>query len=191
MQLEVEDITYEEKDRANIFLEQQEVFKQIFELLDCSKIAFVGGVADYINLRSYYDMPVHDLDIIYQDEEDLVSVIEKYNLIRHGINFYNINESKEVLVSEIFINNKRVHIDYFKRNFAMIELKESYLLGRKVLHCSFSEMMKFHNDHIPLLTSQAMGSNYEWRRLYKHSKKASLYNNVCYLKEKELQLLRK
>ncbi|AXT58663.1 hypothetical protein J8L88_20760 [Aquimarina sp. MMG015] len=186
MELAIENISYEEEDRANIYLEQQAVFEKIFQLLDSSKIAFVGGVADYINLRSYYEMPVHDLDIIYQDEKDLTPVIEKYNLRRHGINFYNINESREVLVSEIFINKKRVHIDFFKRNFSKMRLQESYLLGTKVLHTSFDEMMKFHNDHIPLLTSDTMGANYEWRRLYKHSKKASLYNNVRYLKEKGL-----
>jgi len=184
MQLETKNSTYEEKDRLNIYSEQQAVFRKIFGLLDRSKIAFVGGIADYINLRPYYDMPVHDLDIIYQSEEDLKPVLKKYNLIRHGINFYDVNDSKEVLVSEIFVNNKRVHIDYFKRNFSHVRLKESHLLGYKVLHADFDEMMKFHNDHIPLLTSNAMGEKYEWRRLYKHSKKAALYNNICYLRDK-------
>lgn len=186
MQLELKDKTYEKEDRANIYYEQQVALESIFELLDRSKIAFVGGIADYINLRSFYDMPVNDLDIIYQNEEDLSPVIENYNLRRHGINFYHINDSNQVLVSEIFVNDRRVHVDYFKRNFAHIRLKESFLLGYKVLHARFDEMMKFHNDHIPLLTSDAMGSGYEWRRLYKHSKKAALYNNVCYLKEKGL-----
>lgn len=186
MELQSEDITYLEKDQKNIFLEQQAVFEKIFDLLDLSKIAFVGGVADYINLRDYYDMPVHDLDIIYQEEEDLAPIIEKERLIRHAINFYNINDAQEVLVSEIFVNDKRVHVDYFKRNFGQVRLQESMLLGHKVLHASFDEMKKFHNDHIPLLTSEVMGTNYDWKRLYKHSKKAGLYNNVEYLKEKGL-----
>ena len=47
-------------------------------------------------------------------------------------------------------------------------------------------MKKVHNDEIPLKTSEARGNSYEWKRLYKHSKKASLYNNVIFLQEKNL-----
>ena len=52
------------EDEQNIFYEQKQALKNIFKNLDITKIAFVGGIADYINLRSYYDMPINDIDII-------------------------------------------------------------------------------------------------------------------------------
>ncbi len=179
-----EKIAYSDQDRANIFVAQQEALAHVFNVIDLSKIAFVGGVADYINLRSYYDMPVHDLDILYEKEEHLKPIIENEGVIRHFSPFYKMSKGK-VLVSEFFTNGKRVHTDYFKRNFYELRLTQSPLLGTLVWHASFKEMKKFHNEQIPELTSGTMGRDYEWKRLYKHSRKASLYNNVGYLKEKE------
>jgi len=177
--------TYSEYDRKHIFNEQQATFESVFSKVDLSKIAFVGGVADYLNLRDYYDMPVNDLDIIFQDEEDLRQIIDNEGVERFDCKFYKYN-SKEVLVSEFFVDGKRVHIDYYQRNFSAVRLTQSYLLGYRVMHASFKEMKKFHNDQIGRLTSSAMGKDYDWKRLYKHSKKASLYNNVDYLSEKKL-----
>lgn len=181
----VEKSTYTNYDLQYIFEEQQATFRHIFNLLDTSKIAFVGGVADYINLREYYHMPVHDLDVVYENEEDLKPIIETDGVKRYKCNFYKFNTDK-VLVSEFFVNQKRVHIDYFKRNFFSIKLSQSVLLGEKVWHASFQEMKKFHNDQIGMLTSDKMGKLYDWKRLYKHSKKASLYNNIAFLEEKNL-----
>lgn len=177
--------TYQEYDQAQIFKEQQAALKNVYSLTDLSKIAFVGGVADYINLRPYYEMLINDLDIIYKEEEDLQMFIKKNDIKRYTCKFYKFN-SQEVLVAEYLINGKRVHIDYYRRNFSVMKLTQSYLLGVKVWHASFGEMKKFHNDQIGRLTSAAMGKDYDWKRLYKHSKKASLYNNVDYLEEKDL-----
>jgi hypothetical protein len=174
-----------EEDRAAIFLEQQLAIEHVFNSLDLSKIAFVGGIADYINLRSYYDMPVNDLDIIYEKEEDLSEIIKNGEITRHLSKFYKMNIG-DVLVSEFNINGKNVHTDFYKRLFSKINLTKSPLLGHMVWHASFKEMKKFHNNQIPELTSEVTGKNYEWKRLYKHSKKASLYNNVSYLEEKKL-----
>ncbi|MDW8850066.1 hypothetical protein SD960_08190 [Flavobacterium sp. MMLR14_040] len=183
--METKEKAFLKEDEKNIFYEQQQALKNIFEKLDLSKIAFVGGIADYINLRSYYDMPVNDIDLIYEDEEDLLPIKEQNGIRKYATKFYNMNVG-EVLVSEYLVNNKKVHTDYYKRVFSKIKLKQSPLLGEMVWHASFSEMKAFHNSQVPVVTSQAMGEKYEWRRLYKHSKKASLYNNVCYLEEKQL-----
>lgn len=189
--METEEKTFLKEDEKNIFYEQQQALKNIFEKLDLSKIAFVGGIADYINLRSYYDMPVNDIDIIYENEEDLLPIEEQDGITRYFSRFYNINVG-EVLVSEYFINNRNVHTDYYKRNFSKIKLTQSPLLGKMVWHATFNEMKTFHNSQVPEVTSQAMGEKYEWKRLYKHSKKASLYNNISYLEEKQLlQTLKK
>ncbi|RUT69432.1 hypothetical protein D0817_16490 [Flavobacterium cupreum] len=189
--METEEKTFLKEDEKNIFYEQQQALQNIFDKLDLSKIAFVGGIADYINLRSYYDMPVNDIDIIYENEEDLLPIQEQDGITRYFSRFYNINVG-EVLVSEFFVNNKNVHTDYYKRIFSKIQLTQSPLLGRMVWHATFNEMKEFHNTQLPEVTSAAMGHKYEWKRLYKHSKKASLYNNVCYLEEKQLlQTLKK
>ncbi|GIQ57664.1 hypothetical protein Flavo103_08000 [Flavobacterium collinsii] len=181
--METEKETFLKEDEKNIFYEQKQALKNIFEKLDMSKIAFVGGIADYINLRSYYDMPINDIDIIYQDEEDLLPIKENEGITRYFTRFYDLEV--EVLVSEFKIDNKEVHADFFKRVFSKIRLVQSPLLGTMVWHATFNEMKAFHNNQIPLITSEAMGQKYEWKRLYKHSKKASLYNNVCYLEEKQ------
>ncbi|MEZ0128445.1 hypothetical protein AB9T88_00955 [Flavobacterium sp. LBUM151] len=179
------------EDEKNIFYEQQQALKNVFEKLDLSKIAFVGGIADYINLRSYYDMPVNDIDIIYEDEAVLMPIQQQDGIRKYPTAFYNMNVG-EVLVSEYLVNNRKIHTDYYKRIFSKIKLVQSPLLGTMVWHASFNEMKAFHNSQIPEVTSQAMGEKYEWKRLYKHSKKASLYNNISYLEEKQLlQTLKK
>jgi len=174
---------YLKKDNLAIYEEQKATFQFIFDHVNLSKIAFVGGVADYINLRDYYKMPVHDLDIIYQNEDDLKEIINKIGVKRHLCSFYKFDQM-QVLVADFFINNKRVHIDFFKRNYIREGITTSYLLGHQVKHSSFESMQKFHNAHVSMLTSDALGEKYEWKRLYKHSKKASLYNMICYQKEK-------
>lgn len=187
--MKTEKETFLQEDEKNIFYEQKQALKNIFEKLDMSKIAFVGGIADYINLRTYYDMPVNDIDIIYKDEEDLLPIKENDGITRYFSRFY--EQEGEVLVSEFMINDKNVHTDFYQRDFSRIRMVQSPLLGTMVWHATFNEMKTFHNNQIPLITSEAMGRKYEWKRLYKHSKKASLYNNVCYLQEKEqLQTLK-
>ncbi|WP_264529082.1 hypothetical protein [Flavobacterium sp. N502540] len=181
--METEKNTFLKEDEQNIFYEQKQALKNIFENLDITKIAFVGGIADYINLRAYYDMPINDIDIIYENEDDLSLIKKNEGITRFFNRFYDLQG--EVLVSEYLINDKNVHTDYYKRDFSKIGLTQSYLLGEMVWHATFDEMKTFHNDQIPKLTSDATGEKYEWKRLYKHSKKASLYNNVCYLDEKQ------
>lgn len=183
--MEIEKNTFAINDETNIFYEQQQALKNIFERLDMSKIAFVGGIADYLNLRRYYEMPVNDIDIIYENEDDLLPIKEQYGIIKYCTKFYNMDVG-EVLVSECFVNSKKIHMDFYKRNFSKIKLTQSPLLGKMVSHATFSEMKDFHNKQIPEVTSKTAGEKYEWRRLYKHSRKASLYNNVSYLEEKNL-----
>jgi hypothetical protein len=185
--MKIQKIPFLEFDKKNIFDEQKKALEYIFNTLDLSKIGFVGGVADYINLREFYQMPVNDIDIIYENDDDIMAVENEMKLEKFYTNFYQLT-STEVLVSEFKIEDKNVHFDYYKRNFNNLRLKQSYLLGKMVWHISFKEMQSLHNSMVPQLTSEAMGVGYDWKRLYKHSKKASLYNNITYLKEKELIL---
>lgn len=175
-------------DNKAIYEEQKATLRVVFEHLDLSKVTFVGGVADYLNLRHEFRMPVHDLDIVYTNEADLQPLIDIVGVHRHKCKFYEFDEM-EVLVTEHMINDKRVHIDFFKRNFIYGGVNVSPLLGTNVRHTSFESMKKFHNDHVAKLTSKALGMNYEWKRLYKHSKKASLYNLIEYRREKNIKEL--
>jgi len=175
-------------DTIAIFEEQKATFRMLFECLDLSKVVFVGGVADYLNLRAYYEMPVHDIDIRYTDNEDLEAVREHISLHQHSSEFYEC-EQNQVLVGEYVVNQKSVHVDFFKPNFKYYGYTTSTLLGREVRHSSFQTMKRFHNDHIAKLTSSSLGPRYKWKRLYKHSKKASLYNLVSYQEEKESKIV--
>lgn len=183
--MDPDDLKYLEYDRRTIFEEQKATLNHVFDILDTSRFAFVGGIADYLNLRGFYQMPVHDLDIIYEAEEDIKPIITQDGVTRHQCQFYRF-DTEEVIVSEHFVNEKRVHIDYYRRNFHNMSLSQSPLLGKVVWHASFLEMKQFHNGIIAMLTSEKMGHRYDWKRLYKHSKKASLYNNIVFLEEKNL-----
>ena len=177
---------YLEFDEYNIFYEQKETLNYLFNNVDLEKVAFVGGVADYLNLRKYYQMPINDVDIIFEEEDVLDTLKEKNELVKYQCSFYQNRDVREVLVSNHDINGKKVHVDYFKRNFGSIGMAKSFLLGQPVYHASFEEMKQFHNNQIPKLTSETMREKYEWKRLYKHSRKGSLYNNIVYLKEKKI-----
>ncbi|REG99100.1 hypothetical protein [Flavobacterium aquicola] len=183
--MEIEKTPFLEIDKKNIFTEQQKALGFIFDNLDLSKIAFCGGVADYLNLRQYYQMHINDLDIIYENEEDLDPIKNKVDVKRYISKFYRTRNG-ETLVYKFKIYGKEINVDNFPKDFSTLTLTQSPLLGKMVWHSSFNEMKKFHNNEIHLKTSEIAGINYEWKRLYKHSKKASLYNNVTFLEEKNL-----
>lgn len=176
---------YFEYDTKNIGTIQQIALQFVFDTVDLNKIAFCGGIADYLNLREYYDMPVNDLDLVYENEEDLKLLIIELNYKRYVSKFYS-TKTGETLVFKYKFGDRNLNMDTFPTDFSTIELQESWLLGKKVLHFSFNQMKKVHNEEIPLKTSEARGNSYEWKRLYKHSKKASLYNNIIFLQEKNL-----
>lgn len=183
--MNVENTSFLEFDQKNILTEQQKALGFIFDNLDLSKIAFCGGIADYLNLRQYYQMRVNDLDIMYENEEDLNPIKNKVDIKRYTSKFYR-TKNGETLVYKFKIHGKEINVDNFPNDFSRLALTQSPLLGKMVLHSSFNEMKKFHNSEIHLKTSEVTGINYEWKRLYKHSRKASLYNNVTFLEEKNL-----
>lgn len=183
--MNIENASFLEYDKKNIFIEQQKALGFVFDNLDLSKIAFCGGIADYLNLRQYYQMRVNDLDIMYENEEDLNPIKHKVDIKRYTSKFYR-TKNGETLVYKFKIYDKEINVDNFPNDFSKLTLTQSPLLGKMVWHSSFNEMKKFHNNEIHLKTSKITGINYEWRRLYKHSRKASLYNNVTFLEEKNL-----
>jgi len=183
--MNIENASFLEYDKKNIFIEQQKALGFVFDNLDLSKIAFCGGIADYLNLREYYQMRVNDLDIMYENEEDLNPIKHKVDIKRYTSKFYR-TKNGETLVYKFKIYDKEINVDNFPNDFSKLTLTQSPLLGKMVWHSSFNEMKKFHNNEIHLKTSKVTGINYEWRRLYKHSRKASLYNNVTFLEEKNL-----
>lgn len=181
----VKEIPFLEYDKNHIGNSQQLALQFVLENVDTNKIAFCGGIADYLNLREYYDMPVNDLDIVYENEEELQQLMKKLDYKRYVSKFYS-TKTGETLVFKYKVGYRTINMDTFPTDFSSIELKQSFLLGKKVWHFSFKQMKKVHNDQIPLKTSETRGVNYEWKRLYKHSKKASLYNNITFLEEKNL-----
>ncbi|PXY46376.1 hypothetical protein [Flavobacterium hydrophilum] len=183
--MNIENDSFLEYDKKNILTEQQKALGFVFDNLDLSKIAFCGGIADYLNLRQYYQMRVNDLDIMYENEEDLNPIKHKVDIKRYTSKFYR-TKNGETLVYKFKIYGKEINVDNFPNDFSRLGLTQSPLLGKMVWHSSFDEMKKFHNNEIHLKTSEIAGINYQWKRLYKHSRKASLYNNVTFLEEKNL-----
>ncbi|WP_408028959.1 hypothetical protein [Tenacibaculum xiamenense] len=141
------------------------------------KIVFIGGIADYINLRKQYHLMVNDIDIAFENENDIAPFLNNYGYKKYRNRFYS-SEENEVIVVNIPIGGKSVHFDFFKKGFRHLEVEHSYLLGEKVMHAGFNRMRRFHNREIGNQTSTMQRERYEWKRLYKHSIKASLYNAV-------------
>ncbi|WP_337965496.1 hypothetical protein [uncultured Flavobacterium sp.] len=183
--MNVENTSFLEYDKRNIRGFQQMALEFLFNNVNMSKVVFCGGIADYINLREYYDITINDIDIIFENEQDLQPMITKLATRRYLSKFYK-TKNGEALVNIFRVGETSINIDSFPRDFSNETHIQSPLLGKMVWHTSFEESKDNHNNEIHLNTSQAKGNDYEWRRLYKHSRKASLYNNVTFLEEKNL-----
>lgn len=176
-------MNYLEYDLEHILPEHQKAFALLFEHLDMTQVTFVGGVADYLNLRSSYDMPVNDIDLAISNESLLESLSPFMELEKHPSLYLGVSDS--VYISNMLIDDCNVHLDFF--TVASIygrSITTSQLLGRAVQHCDFEDMRGFHNNQIAGLTSRATGPDYSWQRLYKHSRKAGLYNLAVYKNQK-------
>ena len=171
------------KDELNIFDEQKAAFRFLFETVNLDDVVFVGGVADYLNIRDHFELPVHDIDISYYNDQVIEDLSQKISLEKHNSRFYDC-DSYEVHIGKFYIGKKRVHFDLFRPNFSYCGIATSELLGRTVQHSCFDTMRRLHNDHISQFTSKATAQDYNWNRLYKHSRKAGLYNLITYRKEK-------
>ncbi|RKR05624.1 hypothetical protein C8C83_4975 [Flavobacterium sp. 90] len=183
--MNVENTSFLEYDKRNIRGFQQMALEFLFNNVNMSKVVFCGGIADYINLREYYDITINDIDIIFENEQDLQPMISKLPTRRYPSKFYK-TKNGEALVNIFRVGETSINIDSFPRDFSNATHIQSPLLGKMVWHTSFEESKINHNNEIHLNTSQAKGNDYEWKRLYKHSRKASLYNNVTFLEEKNL-----
>jgi hypothetical protein len=183
--MNIENPSFLEYDKKNIRSLQQMALEFLFNNVNLSKVVFCGGIADYLNLRQYYDITINDIDLLFENEQDLQPMMNKLETKRYRSKFYK-TKNGEALVHIFRIGENAINIDSFPRDFSHSTFIQSTLLGKMVWHTSFEESKKNHNNEIHLNTSAAKGIDYQWRRLYKHSRKASLYNNVTFLEEKNL-----
>lgn len=183
--MNVENTSFLEYDKKNIRQLQQMALEFLFNNVNMSKVVFCGGIADYLNLREYYDITINDIDLLFENELDLLPMTNKLATKRYLSKFYK-TKNGEALVNIFRVGENSINIDSFSRDFSNSTFIQSPLLGKMVWHTSFEESKKNHNNEIHLNTSAAKGIDYQWRRLYKHSRKASLYNNVTFLEEKNL-----
>jgi hypothetical protein len=183
--MNIENTSFLEYDKKNIRSFQQMALEFLFNNVNMSKVVFCGGVADYLNLREYYDITINDIDLIFENEQDLQPMINKLETKRYLSKYYK-TKNGEALVHIFRVGENSINIDSFPRDFSNSTYIQSPLLGKMVWHTSFEESKKNHNTEIHLNTSEVKGVDYQWRRLYKHSRKASLYNNVTFLEEKNL-----
>lgn len=183
--MNVENTSFLEYDKKNIRSLQQMALEFLFNNVNMSKIVFCGGIADYLNLREYYDITINDIDFLFENELDLQPMTNKLVTRRYISQFYEAKNGV-ALVNIFNVGEASINIDSFPIDFSNLIYTQSPLLGKMVWHTSFEFSKKNHNNEIHLNTSEARGINYQWKRLYKHSRKASLYNNVTFLEEKNL-----
>lgn len=183
--MDTENASFLEYDKKNIHNLQQMALAFLFNNANMSKVVFCGGIADYLNLRQYYDITINDIDILFENELDLQPMTNKLETKRYHSKFYK-TKNGEALVHIFRAGEKSINIDSFPRDFSNATHIQSPLLGKMVWHTSFEESKKNHNNEIHLNSSEVRGIDYQWKRLYKHSRKAALYNNVTFLEEKNL-----
>lgn len=177
-------MNYRNYDIQHILPEHREMFRVLFETIDTDRVVFVGGVADYINLRGSYTMPINDIDLCFREEAHIAQFADRFKMKRFPSLYP--KDAASVYTCDCKINGYMVHIDLFKQDSVFVRpVGSSELLGQNVLHTNFEGMKAFHNDYIDMLNSDVKGKYYDWKRLYKHSRKAALYNLIDYRKEKE------
>ena len=173
-----------EYDKNTITKPGKEALSLLFSTLDINKVTFVGGIADYLNLRGHYNMPINDIDIVFRDESVLNELGKVLQIQRFESKY--ATDTNLVYVTNFKHPQGEIHIDFFKQvSIHKRPNNSSLLLGTKVLHTSFVGMQQFHNEHIELMSSDSKDNQYEWKRLYKHSRKAALYNLITYKQEKQ------
>ncbi len=171
-------------DKSHILESRQEALHLLFSTLDLTKVSFVGGIADYINLRGKYVMPINDIDLVFRDEEDLKALAQVLPLKRFESKY--ATDTNIVYVTNFEHKTAPIHIDCFRQHTIYNRpTSTSDLLGHQVNHHSFKGMKQFHNEHVELMSSDSKLHEYEWKRLYKHSRKAALYNLICYKRDKQ------
>lgn len=179
----MKDLNY---DKTHILPEHQKLFEILFKTMNLEKVVFVGGIADYLNLRHEFDMPINDIDLCFRDTEHIKNFSQIYPMRKYPSVY--TKDALAVYTGAVQIAKRRIHFDLFQQPSIFTRpVSQSELLGRKVLHTSFEGMRDFHNEHVGLLSSEQMGHEYEWKRLYKHSRKAALYNMITYKREKQFK----
>lgn len=171
-------------DTKHILKEHQEALQLLFDAVDLSKITFVGGIADYLNLRTHFKLPINDIDMVFSDYKTLEEFGKIVPLKRFKSTYHTDTDS--VFIGNYTSKGHEIHFDFFKQySIHKTANSKSSLLGQTVYHTTFKGMQDFHNGQIASLTSDVTKDKYDWKRLYKHSRKAALYNLLCYKQEKE------
>lgn len=62
--MNIENTSFLEYDKKNIRSLQQMALEFLFNNVNLSKVVFCGGIADYLNLRQYYDITINDIDLL-------------------------------------------------------------------------------------------------------------------------------
>jgi hypothetical protein len=86
--MNAQDTSFLDFDKTTIPVFQQMALQFIFDNVDLNKVAFCGGIADYVNLREYYDMDINDIDLMYENELDLHLIMKKLGTKRYISKFY-------------------------------------------------------------------------------------------------------
>jgi hypothetical protein len=172
-------------DTQHIYEEHRETFALLRDTIDLSQVAFVGGIADYLNLRGRQEMPINDFDLIISNPSVIAPLKNKLRFTQTETLY--LDESSAVFQANNNVNNCYVHLDFFVvTSIYEHSLITSNFLGTAVRHHDFETMRKFHNNQIPVFNSVVKGIEYDWKRLYKHSSKAGLYNLLSYKNDQTL-----
>jgi len=157
----------------NYLLVPQDIAMSIIKsTIGLDNVIFVGGVADYMNLKGFVDMPINDIDLVYNDKKDLINFLEHFNVVYRNVNSNVYKEYlKEYITLDIDLKVTTVRIDLFNRTNEITDIEHGEFYGYNIKYASSNNMSKFHNDMISKLANSK-----DKKRLRKHSKKASYYN---------------
>ncbi|MEP2935287.1 MAG: hypothetical protein ABJM06_06190 [Gilvibacter sp.] len=174
-----------EYDTENIYNEHRKTFEMLRDHIDLSQVAFVGGIADYLNLRGHHKMPVNDFDMVISNPL-VIEPLKELIRFAHTDTLY-LNETSSVFQSNYIVDDCCVHLDFFMVSSIYEQaVCTSQFLGTPVQHYDFATMREFHNNQISIFTTDVKGEAYDWKRLYKHSRKGGLYNLIALKNKKSI-----
>lgn len=170
-------MNYLQYDTTHIYKEHQDTFALLRDTIDLEQVAFVGGIADYLNLRGHHKMPVNDFDLVISNPA-VIDPLKEIIHFAHTETLY-LNETSSVFQSNYIVDDCCVHLDFFEvSSIYEHPICRSEFLGTEVQHYDFETMRTFHNNQISVFTTDVKGADYDWKRLYKHSRKGGLYNLI-------------
>lgn len=183
-------------DSSTIHIPQKIAIHTLLECVDSKNIIFVGGIADYVNLRKFINLKINDIDVVVEGIAQLAFLSGYYGVESTGNPTYP-GLHREYFITDIPVGSDIVRIDLFEMDHIDVEYRVETLLNHQVKVATPSHMWSFHKQEVSRLQCDGNGCIHphcgesldpDRKRLLKHSRKMTFYEqNYDNLHEVDIQ----